>query len=57
MIGTEIIRAVLKTVFGHEHYVRMYEVIDDDSIFVMNTQDFYRTGVSYDDLVRGLEKK
>ena len=32
MIGTEIIRAVLKTVFGHEHYVRMYEVIDDDMI-------------------------
>ena len=32
MIGTEIIRAVLKTVFGPEHYVRMYEVIDDDMI-------------------------
>ena len=32
MIGTEIIRAVLKTMFGNEHYVRMYEVIDDDMI-------------------------
>ena len=32
MIGTEIIRAVLKTVFGDEHYFRMYEVVDDDMI-------------------------
>lgn len=32
MIGDEIIRAVLKTLFGYEHYVRMYEVIDDDMI-------------------------
>lgn len=32
MIGTEIIRAVLKTLFGFGNYVRMYEVIDDDMI-------------------------
>lgn len=38
-------------------YVYRIDVIEDDSIFVINTQDFYRTNVSYDDLVRGLEKK
>lgn len=32
MIGTEIIRAVLKTLFGFGNYVNMYEVIDDDMI-------------------------
>ena len=30
MIGTEIIKAVLKTLFGFGDYVGMYEVIDDD---------------------------
>lgn len=32
MIGTEIIKAVLKTLFGFGDYVNMYEVIDDDMI-------------------------
>lgn len=32
MIGTEIIKAVLKTLFSFGDYVNMYEVIDDDMI-------------------------
>lgn len=32
MIGNEIIKAVLKTLFGFGDYVNMYEVIDDDMI-------------------------
>lgn len=32
MIGTEIIKAVLKTLFSFGNYVNMYEVIDDDMI-------------------------
>ena len=32
MIGTEIIKAVLKTLFGFGDYTNMYEVIDDDMI-------------------------
>lgn len=38
-------------------YVYRIAEIEDDDIVVINTKDFCRSKVSYDDLVSGLEKK
>ena len=38
-------------------YVYRIAEIEDEDIVVMNTQDFYRSKVSYDTLVKGMEKK
>lgn len=38
-------------------YVYRIAEIEDDDIVVINTQDFYRSKVSYDTLVKGMEIK